>query len=149
MGRNMSWKAIVSATAVMIFSSIFSVVCAFALLLARAEDPTAVQEMLNSSFFQTYLMLEGGVIGMAGLVVGYLIGPFIAGFLLGYFAERNSGMHLAIFAGVVALLWLSGIVTSPSAQGIGSAVVFALLGIVSLLCGGYVGSSKRITNGAS
>jgi hypothetical protein len=149
MARNICWKAIVSAAAVMILTSIISIGCAFALVLAKAKDVTAAQAMLSGPFFQADLMLEGGAIGITGLVIGHLIGPFLAGFVLGYLAEPNPRIHLVIFTGVVTLLWLSGIITSPSAQGIGSAIFFTLLAIVSLLCGGYMASKKRITNGAS
>lgn len=144
-----SWKAIVGATAVMIFTSILSIGCAFAMVFVKAKEPAGAQALLNGPFFQTDLMLESGTIGIFGLLIGYLIGPFIAGFVVSYLAEQSPRAHLVIFTGVVTLLWLFGIITFPSARGVGSAALSTLLGILSLLSGGYVAMKKRITNGAS
>jgi hypothetical protein len=112
-------------------------------VIAKAKDPGAVQAMLSGSFFQTELMLNGGAIGTVGLVAGYVIGPFLAGFLLGYLAQSNPRMHLHVFAVVVAFAWMFGVITDSSAQGVGSALLFSSLGVLLLLSGGYWASWRR------
>ena len=149
MAIKMSWKAVICASAVMTVSSAISIGCTFYLLLAKATDAESAQRLLNEPFFQTDLLLEGGIVGISGLVLGYIIGPVLAGYLLGHLAQQNSKLQVLVFAAVIMLLWATGIIAAPAARGAINAGLIYIIGGILIVGGGFFGMNKWRRNGSN
>jgi hypothetical protein len=139
----LNWPAIISGVAILVASSIVSIGCAFAVVIARAREFGTEQMLATGSFFQVDAMLHGGSIGMLGLAVGYVVGPILAGYVSTRLASGAGRAHRLLFVVAVPLLWILGIMTSPEVQGFPVAIGFVCLGALMIFLGGGAALRKQ------